>query len=86
MSLVEWHMMQARLHIHALEENMSLPMEQAVATESLFQPLLQRHTRLAAAERLDATPTAMHRWATELGLGAARATLFLFWVRLGSPL
>ena len=30
-SLVEWHMMRARNHIHVLEENMSLLMEQAVA-------------------------------------------------------
>ena len=36
-SLVEWHMMRARNHIHVLEENMSLLMEQAVANESLFQ-------------------------------------------------
>ena len=39
-SLVEWHMMRARNHIHVLEENMSLLMEQAVANESLFQRLL----------------------------------------------
>ncbi len=32
-SLVEWHMMRARNHIHVLEENMSLLMEQAVANE-----------------------------------------------------
>ena len=48
-SLVEWHMMRARNHIHVLEENMSLLMEQAVANESLFQRLLQLQTRLAGA-------------------------------------
>ena len=45
-SLVEWHMMRARNHIHVLEENMSLLMEQAVANESLFQRLLQLDDRL----------------------------------------
>ena len=50
-SLVEWHMMRARNHIHVLEENMSLLMEQAVANESLFQRLLQLQTRLATAEK-----------------------------------
>ncbi len=33
--------MRERNHIHVLEENMSLLMEQAVANESLFQRLLQ---------------------------------------------
>ena len=35
-------MMRARNHIHVLEENMSLLMEQAVANESLFQRLLRK--------------------------------------------
>ena len=41
-SLVEWHMMRARNHIHVLEENMSLLMEQAVANES---PVSYTHLR-----------------------------------------
>ena len=61
-SLVEWHMMRARNHIHVLEENMSLLMEQAVANESLFQHLLQLQTRLAAAESLDDMLNRLHRW------------------------
>lgn len=76
-SLVEWHMMRARNHIHVLEENMSLLMEQAVANESLFQRLLQLQTRLAAAESLDDMLNRLHRWARELGLAGATVRLFL---------
>ncbi len=76
-SLVEWHMMRARNHIHVLEENMSLLMEQAVANESLFQRLLQLQTRLAAAESLDDMLNRLHRWARELGLAGARCACFL---------
>ncbi len=39
-SLVEWHMARARNHIHVLEENMALLMEQAIANEGLFYRLL----------------------------------------------
>ena len=53
-SLVEWHMMRARNHIHVLEENMSLLMEQAVANESLFQRLL----------RCSLLPPRLCRWRT----------------------
>ena len=84
-SLVEWHMMRARNHIHVLEENMSLLMEQAVAHESLFQHLLQLHTRLAAAESLDDMLNRLHRWARELGLAGATVRLFPDCWRLGAP-
>ncbi|MDU2479982.1 MAG: DUF484 domain-containing protein [Klebsiella sp.] len=69
-SLVEWHMMRARNHIHVLEENMSLLMEQAVANESLFQRLLLNR---------------LHRWARELGLAGATVRLFPDCWRLGAP-
>ncbi len=84
-SLVEWHMMRARNHIHVLEENMSLLMEQAVANESLFQRLLQLQTRLAAAESLDDMLNRLHRWARELGLAGATVRLFPDCWRLGAP-
>ena len=84
-SLVEWHMMRARNHIHVLEENMSLLMEQAVANESLFQRLLQLQTRLAAAESLDDMLNRLHRWARELGLAGATVRLFPDCWRLGGP-
>ena len=84
-SLVEWHMMRARNHIHVLEENMSLLMEQAVANESLFQRLLQLQTRLAAAESLDDMLNRLHRWARELGLAGATVRLFPDNWRLGAP-
>ena len=84
-SLVEWHMIRARNHIHVLEENMSLLMEQAVANESLFQRLLQLQTRLAAAESLDDMLNRLHRWARELGLAGATVRLFPDCWRLGAP-
>ena len=84
-SLVEWHMMRARNHIHVLEENMSLLMEQAVANESLFQRLLQLQTRLVAAESLDDMLNRLHRWARELGLAGATVRLFPDCWRLGAP-
>ena len=84
-SLVEWHMMRARNHIHVLEENMSLLMEQAVANDSLFQRLLQLQTRLAAAESLDDMLNRLHRWARELGLAGATVRLFPDCWRLGAP-
>ena len=82
-SLVEWHMMRARNHIHVLEENMSLLMEQAVANESLFQRLLQLQTR--PAESLDDMLNRLHRWARELGLAGATVRLFPDCWRLGAP-
>ena len=68
-SLVEWHMMRARNHIHVLEENMSL----------------QLQTRLAAAESLDDMLNRLHRWARELGLAGATVRLFPDCWRLGAP-
>ena len=41
-SLVEWHMARARNHIHVLEENMALLMEQAIAS-SLDDMLMRFH-------------------------------------------
>ncbi|STS79266.1 diaminopimelate epimerase [Klebsiella pneumoniae] len=79
-SLVEWHMMRARNHIHVLEENMSLLMEQAVANESLFQRLLQLQTRLAAAESLDDMLTAFTAGHASWGWRAATVRLFPDWL------
>ena len=52
-SLVEWHMARARNHIHVLEENMALLMEQAIANEGLFYRLLYLQRSLTAASSLD---------------------------------
>ncbi|MCS5872585.1 DUF484 family protein [Klebsiella pneumoniae subsp. pneumoniae] len=62
----EWHMMRAHNHIHVLEENMSLLMEQAVAN-GLFPAPAALQTRLAAAESLDdmlqpPSPLGTRRW------------------------
>ena len=54
-SLVEWHMARARNHIHVLEENMALLMEQAIANEGLFYRLLYLQRSLTAA-RCESAP------------------------------
>ncbi|SUG35777.1 Protein of uncharacterised function DUF484 [Salmonella enterica subsp. arizonae] len=84
-SLVEWHMARARNHIHALEENMTLLMEQAHANESLFYRLLHLQSRLAAADSLDEMLMRFHRWAREQGLAGATLRLFPDRWRLGAP-
>ncbi|MFG6655892.1 DUF484 domain-containing protein [Scandinavium sp. M-37] len=84
-SLVEWHMARARNHINALEENMTLLVEQASANESLFYRLLHLQTRLAAAESLDDMLNRFHRWARDLGLAGATVRLFADRWRLGAP-
>lgn len=84
-SLVEWHMARARNHITALEENMTLLMEQATENESLFYRLLNLQARLAAAESLDDFLNRFHRWARELGLAGATLRLFTDRWRIGAP-
>ncbi|WP_252145468.1 DUF484 domain-containing protein [Yokenella regensburgei] len=84
-SLVEWHMARARNHINALEENMSMLMEQATENESLFYRLLHLQTRLAAAESLDDLLNRFHRWSRELGLAGATLRLFPDRWRIGAP-
>ncbi|GHK85978.1 hypothetical protein ECZU17_19150 [Escherichia coli] len=66
-SLVEWHMARARNHIHVLEENMALLMEQAIANEGLFYRLLYLQRSLTAASSLDDMLMRFHRWARDLG-------------------
>ena len=70
-SLVEWHMARARNHIHVLEENMALLMEQAIANEGLFYRLLYLQRSLTAASSLDDMLMRFHRWARDLGLAGA---------------
>lgn len=64
-SLVEWHMARARNHIHVLEENMALLMEQAIANEGLFYRLLYLQRSLTAASSLDDMLMRFHRWARD---------------------
>ena len=75
-SLVEWHMARARNHIHVLEENMTLLMEQANANESLFYRLLHLQGRLGSASSLDEMLMRFHRWARELGWRARPSGCF----------
>lgn len=84
-SLVEWHMARARNHINALEENITLLMEQAHANESLFYRLLHLQSRLAAADSLDEMLMRFNRWARELGLAGATLRLFSDRWHLGAP-
>lgn len=84
-SLVEWHMARSRNHINALEENMSLLMEQASANEGLFYRLLRLQSRLASADSLEEMLSRFHRWARELGLAGATIRLFPDRWRLGAP-
>ena len=84
-SLVEWHMARSRNHINALEENMTLLMEQASANEGLFYRLLRLQSRLASAPSLDEMLNRLHRWARDLGLAGATVRLFPDRWRLGAP-
>ncbi|MEQ4454323.1 DUF484 domain-containing protein [Kosakonia sp. YIM B13605] len=84
-SLVEWHMARSRNHINALEENMTLLMEQASANEGLFYRLLRLQGRLASAPSLDELLNRFHRWARDLGLAGATIRLFPDRWRLGAP-
>lgn len=62
-------MARARNHIHVLEENMALLMEQAIANEGLFYRLLYLQRSLTAASSLDDMLMRFHRWARDLGFG-----------------
>lgn len=84
-SLVEWHMARARNHIHVLEENMALLMEQAIANEGLFYRLLYLQRTLTAASSLDDMLMRFHLWARDLGLAGASLRLFPDRWRLGAP-
>ncbi len=77
-------MARARNHIHVLEENMALLMEQAIANEGLFYRLLYLQRSLTAASN-DDTPMRFHRWARDLGLAGASLRLFPDRWRLGAP-
>ena len=83
-SLVEWHMARARNHIHVLEENMALLMEQAIANEGLFYRLLYLQRSLTAASSLDDMLMRFHRWARDLGLAGAKAVGSVAMSMLGS--
>lgn len=78
-------MARARNHIHVLEENMSLLMEQAIANEGLFYRLLYLQRSLTAASSLDDMLMRFHRWARDLGLAGASVRLFPDRWRLGAP-
>lgn len=84
-SLVEWQMARSRHRINALEENMTLLMEQATANEGLFYRLLRLQNRLASAQSLEEMLNRFHRWARELGLAGATLRLFPDRWRLGAP-
>lgn len=58
-------MARARNHIHVLEENMALLMEQAIANEGLFYRLLYLQRSLTAASSLDDMLMRFHRWARD---------------------
>ncbi len=78
-------MARARNHIHVLEENMALLMEQAIANEGLFYRLLYLQRSLTAASSLDDMLMRFHRWARDLGLAGASLRLFPDRWRLGAP-
>lgn len=78
-------MARARNHIHVLEENMALLMEQAIANEGLFYRLLYLQRSLTAASSLDDMLMRFHRWARDLGTAGASLRLFPDCWRLGAP-
>lgn len=84
-SLVEWYMVRARSRINALEEKMTVLMEQASDNESLFSRLLHLQRRLASADSLEALLNAFHHWARDLGLTGAAVRLFPDRWRLDAP-
>ncbi|XTZ38422.1 DUF484 domain-containing protein [Salmonella enterica] len=84
-SLVEWHMARSRNHISAMEEDMTLLMEQASANEGLFYRLLRLQRWLASASSLEEMLTRLHRWSRELGLAGATIRLFPDRWRIGAP-
>lgn len=69
-------MARARNHIHVLEENMALLMEQAIANEGLFYRLLYLQRSLTAASSLDDMLMRFHRWARDLGLAGRVCACF----------
>lgn len=77
-------MARARNHIHVLEENMALLMEQAIANEGLFYRLLYLQRSLTAASSLDDMLMRFHRWARDLGGRCESAPVSDRW-RLGAP-
>ncbi|XNM45832.1 DUF484 domain-containing protein [Escherichia coli] len=83
-SLVEWHMARARNHIHVLEENMALLMEQAIANEGLFYRQLYLQRSLTAASSLDDMLMRFHRWARDRPGRCEAAPVSHRW-RLGAP-
>ena len=71
-SLVEWHLARQRNHIHRLEEEITLLMEQASANETLFASLQDMLNRL-------------QRWARGFGLAGANIRLFSESWKIGAP-
>ena len=72
-SLVEWHMMRARNHIHVLEENMSLLMEQAVANKPVPAPAAAANAASRRPEQSDDMLNRLHRWGASWGWRAPRS-------------
>lgn len=84
-SLVEWHMVRQRNHIHDLEEEITLLMEQASANEVLFSRLLALQGDLATADSLQELLLRFHRWARSFGLAGANVRLFSDKWHVGAP-
>ncbi|ROR04635.1 DUF484 domain-containing protein [Erwinia sp. JUb26] len=84
-SLVEWQLARQRNHIHQLEEEITLLMEQASANQQLFERLFTLQGRLASASNLQDMLNRLHLWARELGLAGANIRLFSEQWRIGAP-
>ncbi|WP_455820841.1 DUF484 domain-containing protein [Pseudomonas cerasi] len=84
-SLVEWQLARQRNHIHQLEEDITLLMEQASANQQLFDRLFALQGRLASATSLHDMLNRLHRWAREFGLAGANIRLFSEKWRIGAP-
>jgi len=84
-SLVEWQLARQRNHIHQLEEDITLLMEQASANQQLFDRLFALQGRLASATSLHDMLNRLHRWAREFGLAGANIRLFGEKWRIGAP-
>jgi len=84
-SLVEWHLARQRNHIHRLEEEITLLMEQASANETLFASLLHLQANLATADSLQDMLNRLQRWARGFGLAGANIRLFSESWKIGAP-
>lgn len=84
-SLVEWQLSRQRNHIHQLEEEITLLMEQASANQQLFERLLALQSSLATASSLHEMLQRLNLWARQLGLAGANIRLFSECWRIGAP-